>query len=267
MPFIDEDIDSREGAFVIERSDIQKIHKLSKENRTASLPSLKLSLVIMAKNEEKNMVSVLSEVLEVIRRHLRESYELFLVDGFSEDDTVKIAEQFGIRVIRVRGGKGAGIRKALDTSQGKYVLFMDADKSHVAMDILHLLASIQQKNCDMVIASRILGGSEELGAESWDDLLRLSGNRLGTSIINLRWGSKLTDVQNGFRIIKREAALELGLEEDTFAIEQEMVMKCLRKKKTIVEIPSFERKRLHGESKICKRKEFWKYLGCLLRHL
>jgi hypothetical protein len=137
----------------------------------------------------------------------------------------------------------------------------------VAVDILRLLEAIQEKNCDMVIASRILGGSEELGARSCDNLLRLSGNHLGTFIVNWRWGSKLTDVQNGFRIIRRDAALELGLEEDSFAIEQEMVIKCLKRKKKIAEIPSFERKRLYGESKIRKRKEFWKFLWCFLKHL
>ncbi len=237
------------------------------KDQTANLSSPILSLVIMAKNEEQNITSVLSEISEVVHGHLREPHELFLVDGYSEDNTVKIAERFGIRTIRVRGGKGAGIRKALEVSRGKYILFIDADKSHVAMDIPRLMASIQEQDCDMVIASRVLGGSEELGTRNWDNLLRLSGNRLGTLIINRRWGVKLTDVQNGFRVIRRNTALALGLKEDTFAIEQEMVMKCLQQNKIVAEVPSFERKRLHGESKIQKRKEFWKYLWCLLKHL
>jgi glycosyltransferase involved in cell wall biosynthesis len=240
---------------------------LSEESSLAGMPSPDVSLMIMAKNEEENMPSVLEEISAVMRGPLQFSYELFLVDGYSEDNTVGIAEQFGIKAVKVMGGKGAGIREGLAMARGKYALFIDADKSHVAADILNLLKAIQEQNCDMVIASRILGGSEELGGHHWDDLLRLSGNRLGTLIVNWRWGSKLTDVQNGFRIIRRDTALELGLEEDTFAIEQEMVMKCLKRKKKIAEIPSFERKRLYGKSKIRKRKEFWRYLRCFLKHL
>lgn len=226
-----------------------------------------ISLVIMAKDEEKNIPVVLSEVFEVVREHLKESYELFLVDGYSADDTVKHAERTGIKIIQVGGGKGAGIIEALHRARGEYVLFMDADNSHVAKDIPRLVCAIKEKRCDVVIASRMLGGSQELQMSSWDNLLRLTGNKMGTFIINLRWGGKLTDVQNGFRIIKRSTALGLGLAEKSFAIEQEMIMKCLKNKKKIAEIPSFERKRLYGESKICKRKEFWKYLWCLLKNL
>ena len=231
----------------------------------SSLPEV--SLAIMAKNEEKNLPTVLSELLHVLGGDSKDTYELFLVDGYSEEGTSKIAEQSGIKVIQVGGGKGTGIRRALDVSRGKYVLFIDADHSHVAADILRLVQTIKDEKCDMVIASRMLGGSEELQANTCDNILRLAGNRLGTFIINLRWGAKLTDVQNGFRIIKKETALELGLEEDSFSIEQEMVMKCLKRKKKIVEIPGFERKRLYGESKIHKGTEFWKYLWCLLKNM
>jgi glycosyltransferase involved in cell wall biosynthesis len=231
------------------------------------MASFDVSLAIMAKNEEENLPAVLSELFEVLKKGLGGTSELLLIDGYSEDGTARIAEERGIRVVKAGGGKGAGIRKALEVCRGRYILFIDADHSHVAADIPRLIRAIKEEDCDMVIASRITGGSEELRAVSWDNILRLIGNRLGTFWINLRWGSKLTDVQNGFRIIKRETALELGLTEDSFPIEQEMVMKCLKRKKKITEIPAFERKRLYGDSKIRKGTEFWKYLWCLLRNM
>jgi len=229
--------------------------------------SPEVSIVVVAKDEEKSIEGVLSDIFELIHQNAIESYEVFLVDGCSEDDTVRIAEEFEIEVIRVKGGKGIGIRKALEVLRGEFILFMDADGSHAAEDIVRLLRTIKEKKSDLVIVSRILGGSEELGMSNWDSLLRLLGNRLSTFVINLRWGAKLTDIQNGFRIIKRDTALELNLEEETFAIEQEMVMKCLRGNRKILEIPGIERKRLYGASKICKRKEFWKYLWSFLKNL
>ena len=228
--------------------------------------SPEISIAVIAKNEEDNIGKVLSDILTVIEQGKIESCEEFLIDGCSEDNTVGIAKKFGINIFKVEGAKGVSIKKALEVAGGKYILFIDADNSHVPEDIPRLLRAIKENDCDLVIVSRILGKSEELGMKSLDSFLRLLGNRMSTFMVNLRWGVKLTDIQNGFRIIKRSAALELNLEECGFAIEQEMVMKCLKKNKKILEIPGVERKRLFGSSKICKRKEFWKYLWALLKN-
>lgn len=229
--------------------------------------SPEISIAVIAKDEEKSIERVIADIVTIMNQYVTAPYEVFLIDGDSKDNTRKIAEEFGRKVFKVKGGKGNGIRKAIEEARGEYILFIDADGSHLPEYIPQLLRSIKERDCDMVIISRILGKSEELGMRNWDNLLRLLGNRLSTFIINLRWGTKLTDIQNGFRVIKRNTALELNLEESGFAIEQEMVMKCLRKNKKVLEIPGFERKRLHGSSKIWKRKEFWKYLWSLLKNL
>lgn len=225
-----------------------------------------ISIAVIAKNEEKAIGKVLSGTLSAMR-HSAEPYEIFLIDGYSKDDTVKIARRLGANIIKVRGGKGQAIRKALETVQGRYVVFMDADGSHIPEDIIRLLKTIRDTGADLVIVSRMLGSSEELGAKSLDSLLRLWGNKLGVFIVNKRWGSDLTDIQNGFRIIRREAAERLHLEEEGFSIEQEMVMKCLKGRLKVSEIPGIERKRLYGRSKILKRKEIWKYLWSFMKNL
>lgn len=231
------------------------------------LSTEKISIAVIAKNEEKNIEKVLSDLFGAMRRSDITSYEIFLIDGYSDDNTAKAAEKFGIPVFKIEGQKGDSIRKALEVAGGRYVIFIDADNSHDPEDIPRLVDTIRHKGCDMVIVSRILGGSEELGMKNCDNILRLLGNKLSAAIVNLRWGTKLTDIQNGFRIIKRDTALELGLQEHGFTIEQEMVMKSLKRNKSILEIPGVERKRLYGDSKICKRKEFWKYLCSLLKNI
>lgn len=234
---------------------------------TNHLLSKEISIAIIAKDEEKSIGGVISQIFEVIDRSIVESYEVFLIDGCSKDNTIGITKKFGIDIFAVNGEKGDSIKKAIEVARGRYILFIDADGSHVPEDIPQLLKTIKKSGSDMVIVSRILGSSEELGIKNWDSFLRLLGNRLSTFIVNLRLGTKLTDIQNGFRIIKRDTALELDLQEKGFAIEQEMVMQCLKRNKKVLEIPGIERRRLFGNSKVCKRKEFGKYLWSLLKNL
>lgn len=226
-----------------------------------------VSIAVIAKDEAGSIGSVLSRIFGVMQWYYPGGYEVFVVDGYSRDTTVSVASTFGARVFKVKGGKGKAIREALSYAQGKYALFIDADGSHLPEDIPRLIRSAADTGSDMVIVSRILGGSEEMGTDCLDGLLRLSGNLASTAAVNLRWGVHLTDIQNGFRIIRREVALGLGLREGSFAIEQEMVMKCLKGHKKIGEIPGLERRRLYGASKIVKRKEFWKYVRSFLREL
>jgi len=227
----------------------------------------KVSVAVMARDEEGNVALVLSGIRRAIRRHGIDGCEVFLVDGYSVDDTVRIALRSGVRVLRAREGKGNGVRKALAAASGEYLVLMDADGSHDPNDIPRLLEAIREKRADMVIASRITGGSEEMGPGSVDGLLRLAGNKLSSLAVNARWGTRLTDVQNGYRILKVSSAKELPLQEHGFAIEQEMVMKMLRAGKKISEIPGREKKRLCGRSKISKRKELPKYLRSLVRNI
>lgn len=225
-----------------------------------------ISIAVVAKDEERSIGKVLSGIFSAMR-HCGRSYELFLVDGYSEDDTVKIARRLGTDIISVKGGKGLAMQKALETAKGEYVLFIDADGSHMPDDIIRLVDTIRDTGADLVIVSRVPGRSEEMGGKSLDNLLRLCGNKLSAFIVNKRWGTRLTDIQNGFRIIRREAALKLDLREKSFSIEQEMVMKALKRRLNVLEIPGTERKRLYGRSKISKRREFWKYLWSFIKNL
>jgi len=227
----------------------------------------KISIAVIAKNEEKNMEKVLFDINAVLGRGDLPLYEVFVVDGYSDDDTAGLAERCGVKTVRQDGGKGDAIRKALEVATGEYVLFIDADNSSNPEEIPLLASKIREGRPDMVIVSRVLGSSEELGASSFDNFIRLIGGRISTSIINWRWNAGLTDVQNGFRIIRRDTALALNLEDSGFAIEQEMVMKCLKMGKLITEIPGIERKRLHGRSKICKSHEVWRYAWSLARNI
>jgi dolichol-phosphate mannosyltransferase len=86
-------------------------------------------------------------------------------------------------------------------------------------------------------------------------------------IINWRFHTAIGDTQNGFRAIKSDVAKKLELESNIFDIETEMVMKCYKKGFHIVEVPSRELKRKHGESGIKIWRMGWVYLWRVIKNL
>lgn len=220
--------------------------------------SLKTSAVIPIFNEEKTIRKIISQV----RPHVDDI--LVIVAKKSTDKGLKIAESAGARTLVDNGlGKGAAMRQAIKHIDGDIILFMDADGSHIAGDIPKILEPLKDGRADMVIASRMLGGSEELYG-TIDQFFRVLFSMIITLIINYRFGIRITDSQNGFRAIKKDAIMDLDLKADIFDIETEMIMKCAKKGYRISEVPSRELKREYGKSGISILKMgpryFWRVL-------
>ena len=78
---------------------------------------------------------------------------------------------------------------------------------------------------------------------------------------------RLSESQNGFRAIRTTVARELGLTENITTIEQEMIIKTLKKGFRMAEVPSHEHKRKMGYSKISVRKVWFRYVYSLIKHL
>ena len=219
-----------------------------------------ISVVICAKNEARGI----KEVIDSCKPHCQ---EVIVVDGHSKDNTREIATANGAVVYLDHGkGKGDGIRTGILKAKGEIIVFMDADLSHESKDIPNLVKPIVEHDFDVVVGSRKLGGSDELHG-SLSEFIRLMGSGIITLAINYRFGIRLTDTQNGFRAIRTAVALKLGLKEDIFTIEQEMIMKALKKGFRITEIPSHEYKRKYGNSRIIVSKVAHRYVWTLIRYI
>jgi glycosyltransferase involved in cell wall biosynthesis len=221
---------------------------------------LKVSVVVPARNEERSI----GRILDGCRPY---ADELMVVDGHSTDRTVEDAEAHGAKVIMDNGrGKGAAIRKAIETVTGDVVVFLDADGSHDPNDIPKLVAPILAGEADHVSGSRMLGGSSELHG-GFDECFRLMGSSFIMACINWRFGVRLSESQNGFRAIKVDVARALGLCENITTIEQEMIMKTLRKGYRMAEVPTHEHSRWYGKSNINIRRVWARYVYTLIRYL
>jgi dolichol-phosphate mannosyltransferase len=97
--------------------------------------------------------------------------------------------------------------------------------------------------------SRLLGGSDELHGGG-DEFLRLAGSAFITYLINRRFGTTLSDSQNGFRAIRTDLFRQLDLHARHTTIEMEMIMATLAAGYRIAEVPTHECPRAAGYSKI-----------------
>jgi glycosyltransferase involved in cell wall biosynthesis len=232
------------------------------KDMTLKLP-FTFGVIVFVKNESATIGKVIDQIVQ--RVDLR---DVFVIDGHSVDETVAIVQSKGVNFLRDNGkGKGAAIRFAIKEINRDVLVFMDSDGSHQAEEIFDLLGPFAlDKNTAMVVGSRFKGGSDEL-SNSMQEIIRRLGNYLSSFIINLRWRVQLTDTQNGFRAILKKAVLNLNITENTFAIEQELTMKLLKNGMKIVEVPSFELKRVHGKSHIDPFKMLPSYASNFIRNI
>ena len=216
-----------------------------------------VSIIIPTLNEEATVGDVLKGVKDL-------TDDLIVVDGHSSDKTVSIAESYGARIVKDHGrGKGDAVRVGLDTAKNEITVFIDADGSHDPKDIKKLVAPIKADEADLVLGSRMLGGSEELFG-SITEVTRLMGSLVISLSINYRFGVRLTDYQNGFRAIRTKMGRNLGMTSDITTIEQEMAMKCLQFGYRVMEVPTHEERRKGGKTKIHVYRVAHRYIWSLL---
>lgn len=218
-------------------------------------------VVIPTRNEEATIGNVIDSVRGL-------GYRVVVVDSLhSMDGTRKIAAERGAEVIVDNGrGKGDALRAAIQRVDADVLVFFDADGSHLPGDIPSVVKPIIDGEAEMVIASRMLGGSLEFNGTA-TEAARIIACLAITLIINYRWGVRLTDTQNGFRAVKADVARRLRLESDRFDVESELTMKCVKMGYMVREVPSRELGRVKGSSGIKIATEGPVILWRVLRNL
>ena len=153
-----------------------------------------ITVVVPTFNEEKAIGLVLDEVRAA-------GYEnVLVVDGYSVDATVKLAESRGVPVVQQSGrGKTGAIRTAVDFVKTPYMLVMDGDYTYCAKDITRFL------NHGGRYAHVV--GSRERAQMAW---VHRVGNWMITRAFNLLLGAGLSDVCSGMYLLRTDVARSLS---------------------------------------------------------
>jgi len=156
-------------------------------------------VIIPAYNEEKSIGMVIDRIQKTAA-----GVDIVVVDDSSSDNTVKIAQEKGTRVLchPVNLGPGAatqtGYKYALEYPYD-FIVQLDADGQHEPRYINDLLSVLQSDSADMVIGSRFLGIQGYKPS-----LIRRTGMKIFAVIVSLIVGQRITDSSSGFRALKRE---------------------------------------------------------------
>src|SRR5919112_5976474 len=203
-----------------------------------------LAVVVPANNEEATIGTLLARV-ESVRVP---GYELraFVVDDGSDDDTGRVAREWGATVVRHPQNRGlgaavrTGLREAVEAG-ASLVAYLDADLEYYPEDIPRLVKPILTGRADYVLGSRFLGGVRGMR------LHRRLGNHAFTALLVLLAQPRITDGQTGMRAFSREAADRAEIIHD-YNYAQVLTLDLLRKGYSLEEVPIRYRVRQHGES-------------------
>jgi len=139
---------------------------------------------------------------------------ILIVDGNSEDNTIAIAENYGVKVIQQHGtGKTGAIQTAIEHVVTPYLVLMDGDMTYDAKDIYSFLPHL--KNYDEII------GVRKSGRENISRLNRF-GNWLINKTFNTFFGTNLNDVCSGLYALNTKFAKDLILNTSGFDVEVEI---------------------------------------------
>ena len=204
-----------------------------------------LNIIIPCKNEADNLHYIIPKLLTYCN-------DITVVDGNSEDNTKDVCAKYNVKYIKDNNlGKGAAQRIGANASKKKYIIFFDGDCSHDDKDIPLLYSNISGQKFDMVICSRKTGGSEDLiSTTTYAGFIRATGSDLLALLLNKLFKTKISDVLYSLKAFKTEKFLELNTKENHFGIEIDIILRGIHKNFNYIEIPSREKKRIYGVSKL-----------------
>jgi glycosyltransferase involved in cell wall biosynthesis len=185
-------------------------------------------------NEETTIEKVVKDFL----RELPQA-KVLVVDNNSRDRTAEIAEQAGAEVItEKKQGKGFAVQKIFDESKADIVLLVDGDDTYPAGEAMKLIDPILKGEAEMVVGDRIHGeNAKHFSKSHW------LGNKFLTQALNFLFGTKLNDMESGYRSIDKKFVESSALLAGGFGIEPELTIQAVEKGFRIKEIPIFVKPR------------------------
>ena len=157
--------------------------------------------------------------------------EIVVTDDASSDETVEVARRLGLRTIVHDRNMGYGAnQKTCYTEALKLgadvVVMLHPDYQYTPTLIAPMIGMITDGPFDVVLGSRILGGSARDGGMPF---YKYFSNRALTAIQNLLGGAKLSEYHTGYRAFSREVIESLALHEnsDDFVFDNQMLGQIL----------------------------------------
>ena len=216
----------------------------------------RISVVIPTHNEEQNLAYVLPYIPSI-------ASEVILVDGHSEDNTIAEAQRLlpTIRIIKQeKKGKGDALRLGFAACTGDIIVMLDADGSTDPREIPRFVEGLIQGN-DFAKGSRFLkgGGSHDITP------FRSLGNYALGLLVNIFFRVQYSDLCYGYNAFWRYCLDCIDIDCDGFEIETLINIRICKAHLKVIEVPSFERPRMFGQSNLRTFRDGWRVLKIIVQ--
>jgi glycosyltransferase involved in cell wall biosynthesis len=205
-------------------------------------PTLDLSIVIPAYNEEQRLPKTLDRIFVYVRSRPY-SVEIIVVNDGSSDRTTEVVNSCRQKYPELRllsntenRGKGFSVRHGMLQARGEIALFSDADLSTPMEEADKLLAALREGGYDAAIGSRAMDRSLiEVHQSVIREQAGIFFNRLVRSIM----GIKYSDTQCGFKAFRRVRTQIIFEQQriERFGFDPEILFLAKRNGLRVAEIP------------------------------
>ncbi len=228
--------------------------------------SKKTTVLIPARNEEKNIGSTVAGISEAFQRAGKD-VEILVVDDGSRDGTGRVVGELGagdprIRVVRNEAPHGIGnaIRFGLEHFTGDWVIIAMADASDDPSNMLDYVREMEL-GADCCFGTRWCRAARVVQYP----LHKLLLNRAVNTVIELMFGLRYNDTTNAFKCYSRQAIQGIQpIISHHFNITVELPLKAIVRGFSYSVVPTHWYNRTHGISSLKIEEMGSRYLFIIL---
>jgi glycosyltransferase involved in cell wall biosynthesis len=199
-----------------------------------------LTLVIPAKYEKESLPYVLDEIKN-------SEFKIKIILQQDDLDTIRSIVGYNCEIVYQNGsGYGNALIEGINSVETEYFCIFNADGSFNPKEITPMLNMLIQNQLDFVFGSRYQNNS----SSDDDTIITYIGNFFFTKLGRALFDLPLTDILYTYVLGKTENFKLLNCKKKDFSFCVELPILAKRSKMKILNLPSFERKRIAGKKKV-----------------
>ena len=226
---------------------------------------INITILVPAHNEEATIIPLLKSVQKEISKITTVSFEIVVIDDFSQDNTNKLLRENetlynSLVSLENNQGKGGAVLRGLEKAKGDYILFQDADLEYSPKDYKSLIVPIVDFDVDVVMGSRFVAPPYTRVHYFWHKV----GNKALTLLFNILNNTTFTDIYSCYLIYRRNLVPLKKIKAKGWEQHGEILSRAVKNGKVFYEVPISYSGRSYDEGKKIRAFHIFKIVYTLI---